>query len=242
MAFIGFGYFFYWTNSATRDLLAYNFKLNFGSRLETTTQTVFDFCVLFFALTLIPFYLLQPQIKSKARVAFGYLYRRFYLKNSCSSAEVSSANNAMRILMVKFFFAPLMIKFICLHIFGMLNGGHGLFSMPDIFSSTSAFLKAFDQHGFWFAFDVILFSDVVFFTLGYLIELPLLKNEIISAEPTLFGWLVCIICYPPFNKMKDHFFGWASTDFPHFSNAIVHKFITFIAHGLLCIGLSGLEF
>ena len=48
--------------------------------------------------------------------------------------------------------------------------------------------------------DVMIFIDVGIFTFGYAIEIPRLKNVIKSVEPTLFGWAVCLICYPPFNQ------------------------------------------
>ncbi len=44
--------------------------------------------------------------------------------------------------------------------------------------------------------------DVVIFAAGYLTELPQLKNQIRSVEPTLLGWLVCLMCYPPFNQFS----------------------------------------
>lgn len=45
----------------------------------------------------------------------------------------------------------------------------------------------------------LILVDVTVFAFGYLVELPQLKNQIRSVEPTLLGWIVCIMCYPPFN-------------------------------------------
>jgi hypothetical protein len=48
------------------------------------------------------------------------------------------------------------------------------------------FLSFFNQYFFLFAFSFILFLDVLFFTLGYLLEGKIFKNEIISIESTFF--------------------------------------------------------
>ena len=49
--------------------------------------------------------------------------------------------------------------------------------------------------------DLLIFIDVSIFAVGYLVELPQLKNTIRSVEPTLFGWFICLVCYPPFNSI-----------------------------------------
>jgi len=40
--------------------------------------------------------------------------------------------------------------------------------------------------------------DLLIATLGYILSSRLMKTEILSTEPTLLGWFVCLICYPPF--------------------------------------------
>ena len=72
------------------------------------------------------------------------------------------------------------------------------------------------------AFSVILFIDVFFFTMGYLLEAPFLKNTIKSVEPTIIWWIVAVMCYPPFNSNITNIIGWYSTDFPSFVNIYVH--------------------
>jgi protein-S-isoprenylcysteine O-methyltransferase Ste14 len=44
-----------------------------------------------------------------------------------------------------------------------------------------------------------LFIDVAMFGFGYLVESKRLNSEIRSVDPSWFGWLVCLWCYPPFN-------------------------------------------
>lgn len=52
----------------------------------------------------------------------------------------------------------------------------------------------------WFgiSYRFLFFVDVVWATLGYLFTLRLFNCQIRSTDATLKGWLVCIVCYPPF--------------------------------------------
>lgn len=54
--------------------------------------------------------------------------------------------------------------------------------------------------------ETLIFIDVVIFAFGYLTELPQLKNKIRSVEPTVLGWVVCLMCYPPFNMFAFQLF------------------------------------
>jgi protein-S-isoprenylcysteine O-methyltransferase Ste14 len=53
-----------------------------------------------------------------------------------------------------------------------------------------------------FIVAALILVDVAIFTVGYLVELPQLDNQIRSVEPTLLGWVVCLGCYPPFNRFS----------------------------------------
>ena len=53
-----------------------------------------------------------------------------------------------------------------------------------------------------FLLALFILIDTMIFTIGYFIELPQLKNQIRSVEPTLLGWTVCLMCYPPFNQFS----------------------------------------
>ena len=123
-------------------------------------------------------------------------------------------------ILLKGFFAPLMVAWLLDHTVQMLNNGLYIFNHPDLL--TSEFLFVFNRHGFWFLFKVILFLDVIFFTLGYLIELPRLNNTIRSVDPTLLGWAVALVCYPPFNNVTGQILSWQPTEFPQYDNPVVH--------------------
>ena len=51
---------------------------------------------------------------------------------------------------------------------------------------------------YFLAYRLIFFIDVVFASVGYLCALRLIGAHIRSTEPTMLGWVVCIICYEPF--------------------------------------------
>src|SRR6478735_5237125 len=92
----------------------------------------------------------------------------------------------------------------------------------------------FDGALFWACFQAILFIDTLLFTIGYIVEIPALRNRIRSVDPTFFGWFVCLACYPPFNDFTGRFLQWQSSDFPHFENSTIH----FIANACLLISLG----
>lgn len=54
--------------------------------------------------------------------------------------------------------------------------------------------------------------DTAFFTFGYLIQHKRLGNVVKSVEPTLFGWMIALVCYPPFNSVTGNYLGWYSND------------------------------
>lgn len=51
------------------------------------------------------------------------------------------------------------------------------------------------------AYDLVFMVDCGFALVGYLMESRWLGNKTKSVEPTGFGWLVALSCYPPFNNI-----------------------------------------
>lgn len=47
-------------------------------------------------------------------------------------------------------------------------------------------------------YRAMFFIDVTFAATGYLLALRLIDTHIRSTEPTMLGWVVCVICYEPF--------------------------------------------
>jgi protein-S-isoprenylcysteine O-methyltransferase Ste14 len=60
----------------------------------------------------------------------------------------------------------------------------------------------------WGLVKLLLFTiDLAFGTVGYIMTLKLLNTHIRSADPTLSGWVICLMCYPPFNQATGNFSG-----------------------------------
>jgi len=198
---------------------------------------------------LIPYYARYPWLHSKAfvfvqglRLSLQRLCRppsparrallahqkwRLPLKAGLSPA----AKQAGLALLLKFFFAPLMINWCLNHVADMSN------SVIQVFDGLHEGVRGrelFDTSLFWACFQLILFVDTLLFTLGYIIEVPSLGNRIRSVDPTFFGWFICLACYPPFNDFTGRFLEWQSNDFPHFENSTIH----FIANACLLISLG----
>jgi protein-S-isoprenylcysteine O-methyltransferase Ste14 len=63
--------------------------------------------------------------------------------------------------------------------------------------------------------------DTAYFTFGYMFEAAFLGNRVRSVEPTVFGWIAALLCYPPFNSLMDNYIRWYAADFPTVSNIYV---------------------
>lgn len=126
---------------------------------------------------------------------------------------------ALRIILLKGFFGPFMavaLMRFCMEAWAeatrMLAVG-----LPD-----GSLRALFDYAGFWFLLHVILFVDVLVFTVGYLVELPRLRNQIKSVDPSWLGWAAAMVCYPPFNSVMGALLFSPVTDFPQFEDTTLH--------------------
>jgi len=115
---------------------------------------------------------------------------------------------------VKFFFIPLMVAFF----FGNFDGFSQ--NIKD-FSSNGGNLfsvSTFNNLVFPLLFDLFLLIDTAFFTFGYMVESAALDSSIRSVEPTILGWSVALICYPPFNGLLGNYVPWHANDYAIFSS------------------------
>jgi protein-S-isoprenylcysteine O-methyltransferase Ste14 len=101
-------------------------------------------------------------------------------------------------IVVKVLFFPLMFSFFL----GHWNSLISLLSSPEqLYFSVSYFDWLYNC-----LFHYIFLIDTAIFSFGYLFESQYLKNDIKSVDPFLSGWLLALICYPPFNSVTDHIF------------------------------------
>ena len=87
--------------------------------------------------------------------------------------------------LVKAFFLPLMILFTVDYVDWWVR--------QDLSAVRSGYFSAYE-----FLYSMVFFVEVAFAAVGYMLTLRLLDTQIRSSEPTLLGWLVAILCYPPF--------------------------------------------
>lgn len=126
---------------------------------------------------------------------------------------------ALLTTLLKAFFAPLMAMSLMVFCMGALDQAGALI---DGIGPLADLQSIFDRHGFWLLMQTILFVDVLIFTVGYLVELPVLGNRIRSVDPTLLGWAAALFCYPPFNGLSGAVLGSPRSDFPQFDNPTAH--------------------
>ena len=86
--------------------------------------------------------------------------------------------------LIKGFFLPLMFVYMCDDLNRFLHYD---------FSQLVAFKNWFD-----FLHDQLYFVDVGLVSMGYLMSLRLADTHLRSAEPTMLGWIVALLCYQPF--------------------------------------------
>lgn len=110
---------------------------------------------------------------------------------------------AILFLLVKIFFLPVMINFMFGNWANMMESWGKAGSAVDI---NALLLGAV----FPFLTALVFFVDTIYFTFGYAVEYPVIGNEVRSVEPTFFGWVIALICYPPFNGLMDNYLVWAA--------------------------------
>lgn len=217
LSLIGAGVFYYSHNERFINFSSGNLSLQFFPQFSLPSIYIFYMIIIAYAIFLIPFYSYYGSMTSKARLVFWLLWKAMQGKSWNTEEYI-----ALRAWIVKLFFLPLMIVWLGQHIFNLINNTYS--GLQNISLLSTDFLLFFNTHFFWIAFNAILFFDVFFFTLSYLLEAPFLKNTIKSVEPTLIGWAVALLCYPPFNSYIGNIVNWYSTDFPQFWNMYVHLF------------------
>ena len=202
-----------------------------------TIHDLFLTLIATYVVVLIPYYARYPWLHSKAFVflrglrfslarmrrpqsrARGALQAQQRWRLPLRAGLSPAAKQAGLALLLKFFFAPLMINWCLNHVGDMANSVVQFFD--GVHEGVSG-RQLFDSSLFWACFQLILFVDTLLFTIGYIVEVPALNNRIRTVDPTFFGWAICLACYPPFNDFTSRFLEWQSSDFPHFENTSVH--------------------
>jgi protein-S-isoprenylcysteine O-methyltransferase Ste14 len=102
-------------------------------------------------------------------------------------------HHLLRSVTVKAFFLPLMVVFLSLHTKDILR----LWATPR---GEMVWVESMNW-GMSLIFQSIFFCDTVVGAVGYGCESAWLKNRTRSVDHTWSGWIVCLMCYPPFNDI-----------------------------------------
>jgi hypothetical protein len=150
---------------------------------------------------------------SKGLLIFCYLNKFFKeLKNRTFIKAENEERSAFLFGLVKFFFLPIMLNF------AFANSNSLLPNLRKIEILSFTTIQGFNTTLFPALLNLIFLLDTLIFTFGYLFESGLLKNKLRSVEPTLFGWVVALACYPPFNNITGQIIGSNANDYFSFQN------------------------
>ncbi|MAG60353.1 hypothetical protein CL619_01065 [archaeon] len=197
--------FYLWLSSVLLyglGLLFVRFGPHYSWFVSAPVQEILFWMYLGFVVLSIPYYVMTATRYSTNK---SFLFFRFLFKNisSLRQGKFSSVENEEKVAVlftgVKLFFLPLMLQFL----YQNYNDLLGVLSSPW-------------SYGF---FLILLFTiDTAIFAFGYTFEFAFLKNTVRSVEPTFFGWLVCLLCYPPFNWRLGDVIPWGANDYMYFWN------------------------
>jgi protein-S-isoprenylcysteine O-methyltransferase Ste14 len=188
----------------------------FGIDGGLSIQQLFVTLIVVYAVALVPYYARYTWLHSKSFVFVRGVWMGSRRRKARISPKTKQAGLA---LLLKFYFAPLMLNWCLLHIADMTGA---LLNARDGMEAGFPARALFDSGLYWSLFQLILFVDTFLFTIGYILEVPALGNRIRSVDPTFFGWFVCLACYPPFNEFTARFLPWHSVDFPQLDNDVLH--------------------
>ncbi|MGV8152455.1 MAG: methyltransferase family protein [Candidatus Nanoarchaeia archaeon] len=205
-------------------VLFYRYNRYYSSFLSSETQLVLFYLAIiytvfgFFSYIVIP---VEKTRESKAYVAFSTIKRalketRHYLTNFTTNPlhplpKIShNEKTALLFLLVKIFFLPIMLNFLFNNLTSVNNYIQN-FTLENVLT-----FNGFNSYLFPFLISFLFLIDTLYFSFGYSFEHSKLKNKVRSVEPTVLGWAVALVCYPPFNSLFNGYTGWYANDFADF--------------------------
>lgn len=193
--------------------------------LRPGTYAILSVLFLYYLLLapVIYYFTLKETTTNKPYLIMRAIYRnsigRFYPRTTSPVYPVAQTTMlhpdekvAILFMGVKFFFLPTMLDFF----YGHLTS----------FNTQTAYL---------FVINLLFTIDTLIFASAYALESDVLRNRVKSVEPTFFGWLVTIICYPPFNSLIGIYIPWGANDEVAFGSPMLTSVIRVILVGLLVV-------
>jgi len=113
------------------------------------------------------------------------------------------SHTVWRGILVECFFLPIMCAFFNNQFHELTNYMNHLFYPMKNHMDFNQALQGTLNHSLYL-------MDVLLTIVGYALPLRWLDNKIRSAEPTLFGWLIALVCYPPLQSFTNQYIAWPS--------------------------------
>ena len=206
-------------------LAEYNVNVTFhflgAERIFNTSDVLIWLCA-FYAVVLIPYYAMRPGFVCDARKVFNYAYG--WLARRTRPDFDFDERRAALTLALKLFFVPLMVGFLLTNISEVMQYWSALSE-----DSATPYVLRLNTNFYFLLLSILLAIDVLIFTIGYIIEVPSLDNEIKSVDPTALGWLSCLICYPPFNQVGFAFFSFEAVDATDFGTPLSQTMLAWLS-------------
>lgn len=95
--------------------------------------------------------------------------------------------------LIKAFFLPLMFVYLTNNLGNLVH-----WRIP---SSNDVFMRWYDL-----IYLIVMTIDLAFAAVGYILSMRLFDTHLRSADPTVLGWLVALMCYQPFYSVFDRYY------------------------------------
>lgn len=113
-------------------------------------------------------------------------------------------------LMVKLFFTPVMTVFFVdnfPHLVSNLGYLFGETGLRDVIAKGQYDNTRLNNDLYNICTSIIFTVDVALAWCGYVVASRWVDNQTVSAEPTMLGWAVCLLCYPPLRVAPGWLYG-----------------------------------
>lgn len=161
-------------------------------------------------------------------------YDLFDIRGDASAESFGSGDKKILLgIFVKMFFVPLMTVFFADQFTHLVNNWTYIIGL---FAGTNGIARFVALDSYNILFTGIFAVDVGLAWCGYAVSSRWLKNTCISVEPTLLGWLVAILCYPPFQSYLQIYFSIPSekafTSMPHPALVVLFSALSTISYAI----------
>ena len=181
-------------------------------------------CAALYAVALLPYYAWRRGRWSNAATMAGYLHRRWKGRGNAGPAACATEEErqAMLCLLLKWIFMPFCIHGLLAYL-AYTNGQ--LMDLAAVLGQGAPgdWFALYNSHLHYFLLNMIFLVDFFPFVVGYLVQARCLGNEVVSVDPSLRGWVACLVCYPPFNVAVVALLPWQVVElapaYPAFSQA-----------------------